>query len=221
MSPFICESNGGIVIVLGSALLAWAFIAAFCFARWGTCGLVVGILTAPVVLALLFPAEVSVLSWILHRVPPPRPMFSNEFVDDERTLLPYWYDPISIVDRFGHWGWADYKDNLLLIVVTGVPETSRWQALSPGTHETTIAIGDDHKGQFMVLQRTRNVLVVILPSGDSGHFALKSGLASQFHQERRSKDVKNVLREAGELLEPAERAEFVKFLAGYTEPQQK
>ncbi len=221
VSPFICESNGGLFIVLLSGIVAWFLIAGFCLHRWGTFGLVIGILVAPVGLALLFPAEVAVLSWILHVVPTPRPMFCNDFADDERTLLPDWRDPTPIVDRFGHWGWADYEDNLLLIVVTGVPETSRWQALSAGTHESKIAIGDDGKGQFMVLQRTQNTLVVVLPNAESKHFAPKNGLARQFHQLRCSKNVQNVLREAGDLLEPTERAEFTKFLTGYTEPQPK
>lgn len=221
LSAFICESNGGVFIVFLSGILAWVLIAGFCFARWGGYGLAAGIVIAPIGLALLFPTEVAVFSWILHGVPTPRPMFCNDFAGDERALLPDWRDPTPIVDRFGHWGYADYEDNLLLIVVTGVPKTSRFQDLSPGTHESTIAIGDDSKGQFTVLQRTQNALVVILPSGDSKQFALKSGLARQFHQERCSKNVDNVLREAGELLEPAERAEFTKFLTRYTEPRSK
>ena len=105
--------------------------------------------------------------------------------------------------------------------MTGVPGTARYQAISPGTYESTVAIGDDGNRRFTVLRRTRNALVVVLPSGDTRKFSLESGLAKQFHQERRSKNVANVLREAGELLEGAERTELATFLVGYTEPQRK
>ncbi len=220
----------GVWLSIGcSGLLAWVLIAGFSFARWGRRGLAGAIFAAPVALYLLLSVEFKVISLVLLCMPPPRPMFCNNFVYDDRAPLPYWRHSTAIADRFGHWGWADYEDNLLLIVVTGVPATgvsgtTFWEVhttIPEGMHESTITIGDGPNERSTVLQRTQNALVVILPNGDSGHFALNSGLARQFHEERRYKDVENVLREAGELLEHAEKMKFVKFLAGNTEPQPK
>jgi hypothetical protein len=170
-------------------------------------------------LVLLWRLEVESLVWLLHHFPPPRPMFCNDFVDDDRALLPYWYPPVPDVDRLGHWAWADRRDNVLLVVATGVPKPSRLGALASGPQQCMVRVGDDREDRFVTLRRTRDALVVVLPDGSLGQFGLTPGLAEQFDAARRSRRVNNLLWEAGGLLEPGEKAEFDKFLAGYREPE--
>jgi hypothetical protein len=219
-APFIGESNGGIFLVFLSLLIAWPVVAGLVIARWGgrnfwRLGLSVAVVpVTPVALFLLWHVEIAGLVLLRHRFPPPRPMFCNNLVDDERTLLPYWYPPMPVVDRVGHWAWADHQDNLLLVVVLGVPETARVNALASDSSRSRVKIGADREDRYLTLKRTTDALVVILPDGTSRQFVLGPGLAKQFHQTWMSRPVENVLREVGELLGPTEKSALDKFLAG-------
>lgn len=46
--------------------------------------------------------------------PPPRPRFCNHFVQDERRVLPHWWDPMPLSDRAHNCLLCDHADNLLL-----------------------------------------------------------------------------------------------------------
>ena len=194
-------------------------------ARWGGSGLLrialsVAVVPAtPVALFLLWHLEIATLVLLWHRFPPPRPMFHNDLVDDERTLLPYWYRPMPVTDRLGHWAWADHRDNLLLVVAFGVPETGRGNALGSNRFEYRVKVGPDHQDRYVTLKRATDALVVALPDGSHRSFVLGPGQAKRFHEARVSSNAKNVLREAGELLDPAEKAKLDKFLSGSREPE--
>jgi hypothetical protein len=222
-APFIGESNGRIVLVLYSLLIAWPVVAWLVVARWGGgTGWRIGIgLATPVALFLLWHLEVAALARLVHLFPPPRPAFRNDLVDDDRTLLPYWCPPMPMRDRRGHWAWADHRDNVLLLVLLGVPETWRGGGLAGGMSKYRVKVGPDDEERHVTLARTKDALVVVLPDGTHREFALGPGLARRFHETHRSTPVENLLREAGELLRPGEKAKFDEFLAGYREPDPK
>jgi hypothetical protein len=226
-APGIGELNGMILLIPFSIVVAWLLLVLLIIACWGGRSLWrVALLTVivpaiPFLLCLLWRLEIASMVWLMHRFPPSRPIFHNDFVDDDRVLLPFWDEGSCLVDRHGHWAWADYDDNVLLVVATGVPEWSRTNALSSGISSSKVCVGDDRDKRFMTLKRTTDALVVVLPDGSIGRFALASGLAKRYHLTRwlSHVDEGSVLREARELLGPDEKTKFAGFLAGYREPK--
>lgn len=179
----------------------------------------VGVLVATLVAVyVVFAAEVAIMSWYLHRHPPDRPMFHNRFVQDERALLPFWYPPIPRADRYGHWLWSDFEDNALVVVVTGIPRTSRYGSIDAGQDAIRFRVGDDAGDRFVTIERTENVLIVILPDGKVGRFSLSQGLARSFFERASRVASENFLREACDLLDASEKQKCDAFLATYSEP---
>jgi hypothetical protein len=220
-------------LVLLTWLVAWPALAYFLVKRWGGRsgpGLLFSVLAVPgslVGLYLLWLTEIEAIGWAMHRYPPPRPMFCNDFVSDERTLLPYWYGPETLSDTYGHWAWCDYGDNALVVIATGVPAElqdgfycmSMSSGIQPGTRESVIHLRADPDKGLITLPRTRDVLVIVLPDGKMQQFPLPPGEAKRFHKARPSQLKKqNLLREATALLAPPDRASCEVFLRDYTEP---
>jgi hypothetical protein len=210
-------------LILASLLAAWPLFVGLLILRWGGFTgerLVFSVLSVPaslVGLFILFQMEMAVLGVLLRLCPPPRPMFCNDFVAGGETLLPRWRIPLPVHDSFGHLGWPDLHDNLLLVVANGVPGVSR-ERLDSTSSQCRVQVGDDRGNLFVTLDRTRDTLVVILPDGSVGRFTLAPGRAEQFRTARRAQQIRNVLRQAGELLDPADKQEFDRFLADYREP---
>ena len=169
-------------------------------------------------LAVLFYVEGGLLVIYYMRHPPPRPMFHNHFGGHERALLPFWHGPWHTVDSLGHWAWADYGDNVLAIVATGVAEKGRSGALLASQHESRFKVGDNFADNYITIKRTKDALVVILPDGKWKPFALTPGAAESFDKESRLSGTRNLLRKAGELLDQQQRTAFDEFLTHYSEP---
>lgn len=150
----------------------------------------------------------------------PRPMFHNFYAyhPDGRPPWPRWWMNPPLVDEYGHWGWADYDDNVLVIVATGVPSMSRFGAMRSGQKLSEFRVGDDREDQFVSVGRTTNQLVVILPDGSVGRFTLSDGDAHRYYEQRESAVVENVLQEAAELLSETERLKYLGFREGYKAP---
>lgn len=168
-------------------------------------------------LCMLFTMETRVLQLYRMRFPPPRPMFHNRSTPDERTLLPFWQTPRHLVDNFGHWSWADWDDNLLVIVATGSLQGGRFGALRTGRHEAQVKVGDDRSDRYVTVKRGRDQLVVILPQGQMQTFALRAGAARTWEQDYERRPP-NLLRGAADLLVPGQEQTWEQFVATYKEP---
>lgn len=226
------EGNGMIRFIPLSFVAAWPIITFLGFAwigssvRGAVLRVVLFILILPAVLVCLlaiFAVQFHGTVYILHLRPPPRPMFHNHFVDDDRVLLPYWREDSPIMDGFGNLCFADHEDNLLVVILSRVPYAGSWGWLTTvGLYETRFQFHDEPGGRTVTVPRTKDTLIVVLPSGEQQQFGLDPTLARQFHLDRYpSNNVKNVLREAGELLASEERQAFDAFIADYREPEPK
>lgn len=174
---------------------------------------VIALLTLPLALGLLCCTGI---------VRPPRPMFHNDYFANDRSFFPMWYPTTPCADEHGHWTWADFEDNLLVVQATGTAERGRSQAMAAGTQRARFRLGsgwdDERDNQHAIIARMRDALVVILPDGQWERFSLGPGLAREFHRQWVAEPPANLLREAGTLLSAEERARLGKFLAAYKEP---
>lgn len=178
--------------------------------RWRL--IVVGFLLVPIAFVLLFCAGVVRL---------PRPMFHNDFSAGER-LWPHWEPPHPCRDECGHWAWADYEDNLLVVQATGVAETGRSKPLAAGVKQARFRLGsaweDERSNTHVIIPRMHDALVVILPDGRWQRFSLAPGFAKDFHREWVTELASNLLRDAAGLLDGEERMRLDEFLKEYQEP---
>ncbi len=105
-----------------------------------------------------------------------------------------------------------------MVVVTGIPRTSRYGSIDAGQDAIRFRVGDDAGDRFVTIERTENVLIVILPDGKVGRFSLSQGLARSFFERASRVASENFLREACDLLDASEKQKCDAFLATYSEP---
>ena len=154
---------GTVFVLIGYCFLSFAILSLV-----GICA--VGTSTSRVLLVLLanlflswpvVAVATNVVTSRLMKSPPPRPMFCNRFGFHERVLLPIWFHPMPAVDRHGNWVWADFEDNLLVIVVNADPPNGTSPQMTEGLTETTFS---SLQGQTHTVRRDKNRLVIIRPS---------------------------------------------------------
>lgn len=189
-----------------------------CLVRRGVFMKVAVVLATPLMVYALFGMVVAIMTAYLYRYPPARPMFRNMFIQHERVLLPIWYVPVPRSDAYGHVLWADFEDNVLVVVVPGVPERGRYGHIKAGHDSTRFYVEDGAKDKYVTIERTKDALIIILPDGEVGRFTLGTGLAEPFYNGRDRKSSENLLRQACEVLDAAEKQRCEAFLAAYHEP---
>lgn len=165
-----------------------------------------------VCLYAIFSYETNYLIAYEYAHPPPRPMFHNLFCEDERVLLPSWRRPFPIEDAQKNAMWADHDDNMMALVIKGDLDGSY---LSPrtGPKEATFHIHGFGVRGDVVVPRTTNALIVIRTDGEVRQFKLNPNVVRDFHKQRQSKSIKDLIADASVLLDAADRTALQTFLS--------
>lgn len=144
--------------------------------------------------------QAEILIARLYSSPPPRPLFHNQFVGDERVLLPYWRRDPPLSDNRGNLMFADDADNMLAIVIKGSRNgCSSTRAVS--NDELQVEVVDEATTRWVSVRRDQNSLVAVRPNGDVAKFSLAPGAAEVFHREHRSRRLADLLFEVEPLME--------------------
>jgi hypothetical protein len=120
------------------------------------------------------------LGWLTT---PPRPMFHNYYgPHPDRGLCNQWFPTIPHQDSDGTQVWADYDDNLLVVLLRSVPpeESSRSAELISGVDHSSLKIGPDARNSYVIVQRKKNKLLAIANTGETMEYALEEGKARSF-----------------------------------------
>ena len=208
---------GAMLMIPVVVISTWIAVSIIVCRRWGRRGAAKAffIVFALPCTIVFFVVEYSVLAYAIEHVLP-RPLFHNRFVYHERAFLPYWYPSTSVRDSFGQHAEADYKENLVVVALTG-------------RHGAMAGIWGSGRGLFVQLDcsdkstrrtypRATDALVVVRPDGVAESFPLSAGQARQFHEGTDHKCHSNVLRDAAALLDAEHQAAITQFLSGYGEP---
>jgi len=153
--------------------------------------------------------RILVARW--HANPPPRPVFCNYFVEDERVLLPYWGRAERISDERGNLMCADHEDNLLAIVINGA-SGGRTSMQRTSIDEYQFRVVDGSSERWVGVHRTRDALVVVRSDGAVASFPLTVNVAKAFHEERRRSKIKDLLLDVGVLLDAADLLKLNSFV---------
>ena len=175
--------------------------------------LVLGLPIIFVAFWLLILMEIGAIEMALYRWPPPRPMFANQFRGSESGLTPNWYLHWPDRDFKDNWAWFDFADNVILIYARGERDNDLTPWLTMGHKQCDLHLDDNDNGPVAVIPRTRDTLIVVLPSGALRNFPLRPGEAEPCYERvRKQRDFK-WLSAAGELLEPKDQPALEAFLA--------
>ena len=179
--------------------------------------LVLGLPALFVVFWMCILLEVSAIAEMLYLWPPTRPMFANQFRGSESGLTPNWYLHRPDRDFKDSWAWFDFADNVILIYARGERDNDLTPWLTMGHKQCDLHLDDNDNGPVAVIPRTRDTLIVVLPSGALRNFPLRPGEAEPCYERvRKQRDFK-WLSAAGELLEPKDQPALEAFLA--TQPK--
>lgn len=152
----------------------------------------------------------------------PRPMFCDGYGAGGFEVVPMWQPNTPLVDGHGQWLWIDEGDNLVALQATGTAERSRSHALRRGLASARIRLGgaevDEQNDRHVIIPRTQDALIVILPDGQRQAFPSK-GQARTFFRACAEKDpFPNLLVEVGTLLDADAKSRFEEFVRGYSPP---
>jgi hypothetical protein len=117
-----------------------------------------------------------------------RPMFHDSYgPHPSRGGWPHWWLSYPVRDKAGNELWADFEDNVLVILVTCIPPGTSVipYSLSAGLTESRFKLPNGHE---VLLQKCRNELVVISRTGDTRFARLGTGEAGRFFKNAQMQD---------------------------------
>lgn len=194
--------------LIATAFLAWVAVAS-ARTMLGRAG--AALLAIATVIAFIIVGTPLIAAAMKLR-PPPRPMFSNYFGDHERTLLPVWWRPSRVRDVLDRWAWIDHDDNVIVLIDAGKHGSARLRGSRGGMHETPFGLTIDGMEKFTIVQRCRNRLIVLRPSGARVDLSLPDG-AARAVEPRMAELETDVAAAIRSLLPEGQRPEFDAALA--------
>jgi hypothetical protein len=148
----------------------------------------------------------------------PRPVFHNGFYVLEMKFVPAWHPSRAEWDEFGQYVRADYRDNLLVVILTGASPGAD-QPLWGGLTDYTVRVGAEDGYQTITLPRIKDAFVLVSPDGTHQQFPLEPGWAEFFHGVSQMNAWRmNLLRSSRAALDEASKTGFDAAIADYREP---
>ena len=153
----------------------------------------------------MFAVAIKIMIARLHAHPPPRPMFHNFFGEHERVLLPFWHEGFPLLDAQGNLMWADYDDNVLVILLNAAPDGSWSGGPIADEAETRFPVGVGSQEQWVTVQRTSNSLIVIRQDGSQADFPIPPDAATSIYEKGQSQFSKSFPVDVGTLLDASDK----------------
>lgn len=149
---------------------------------------------------------------LCYAYPPPRPLFRNILIGDDRVLLPVWAHESHHIDSQNTIALVDHGENLIVMIRPNGATPKKLPEVQCSFDTVRVNYIGSTPSSWLVTRQC-NLLVIVSYQLDPLEFRLAAGAAKRLESDFYDDPSISLLSTAAKYVEPADRAKFLELAA--------